>query len=232
MIKWPQPIDHLYILCDPVREPERATYLTKWLTTNNIDPSVYTLYSECYGTTLSAERAHAAYNPFQDRSRVELQRDISSYNLKPSEISLVINWGAAARRAVEAGHKTVMLFESDVLFSETFMEDLARAMEAIQSHPWDFLSISAGAHMRPSRPTEFTGPGWFRAPYYYHTRTADAMIFKVNMLEKIVRTLFPFAEVLDWELNYQLSLHKSISYWLDPPIIRQGSGKEYPTTLV
>jgi hypothetical protein len=57
------------------------------------------------------------------------------------------------------------------------------------------------------------------------------MIFKVSMLKQIVGTLFPFAEVLDWELNYQLTLHKSISYWLDPPIIRQGSGKEYPTTL-
>ena len=67
--------------------------------------------------------------------------------------------------------------------------------------------------------------------HYYHTRTTDAMIFKVDMMAKILGTLFPFAEVLDWELNYQLSLHKSRSFWLDPPIIRQGSGKEYKTTL-
>ena len=64
-----------------------------------------------------------------------------------------------------------------------------------------------------------------------HTRTTDAMIFRVPMLEKILTTLFPFAEVLDWELNYQLTRHSSVSLWLDPPIIRQGSGKEYETTL-
>jgi hypothetical protein len=57
------------------------------------------------------------------------------------------------------------------------------------------------------------------------------MIFKVSMLDKILNSLFPFSEVLDWELNYQLTLNSSKSLWLDPPIIRQGSGKEYPTTL-
>jgi hypothetical protein len=57
------------------------------------------------------------------------------------------------------------------------------------------------------------------------------MIFQVSMLQKICETLIPFAEVLDWELNYQLALHNSRSLWLDPPIVRQGSGKEYPTTL-
>jgi hypothetical protein len=57
------------------------------------------------------------------------------------------------------------------------------------------------------------------------------MIVKVGMLDKILGTLFPFSEVLDWELNYQLTRHRAISWWLDPPIVRQGSGKEYRTTL-
>jgi hypothetical protein len=58
------------------------------------------------------------------------------------------------------------------------------------------------------------------------------MIFKVSMLEKIVGTFLPVAEVLDWELNYQLTLHGSRTLWLDPPIIRQGSATgEYATTL-
>ena len=60
------------------------------------------------------------------------------------------------------------------------------------------------------------------------------MIFQVSMLEKIVKTFLPVAEVLDWELNYQLTLNDSKTLWLDPPIVRQGSSthtREYESTL-
>jgi hypothetical protein len=43
------------------------------------------------------------------------------------------------------------------------------------------------------------------------------------MLKKIVTTYFPFAEILDWELNYQLQRHGSKSLWLDPIIVKNGS---------
>jgi hypothetical protein len=229
--KWPAPIDHVYILCDPAREPDRATYLTKWLSDQRIDPSVYTLFLECYGTTLNPADAVKAYNPWQDRRPVEKERNFNSHNLKLGEISLVLNWAAAARRAVDAKHTCVMILESDVLFGEAFLPKLSDALNALRDDPWDFLSLSAGANLRPKRNPGDTAMAWFNAPGYYHTRTTDAMIFRVSMLEKILKTLFPFAEVLDWELNYQLELNKSVSMWLDPPIIRQGSGSVYPTTL-
>jgi hypothetical protein len=58
------------------------------------------------------------------------------------------------------------------------------------------------------------------------------MIFAVPMLAKISNTFFPCADVLDWELNYQLNLHRARCLWLDPPIITQGSGSGvYETTL-
>jgi hypothetical protein len=143
---------------------------------------------------------------------------------------LVLNWAAAAQAAVAAGHNVVMMLESDVLFDDGFLMKLTAVMNPLEGKDWDFLSLSAGAGLRPPRNPQ-SHDGWFSAPYYYHTRTTDAMIFKVDMLKKILGTLFPFVDVLDWELNYQLTLHKSISLWLDPPILRQGSGKEYATTL-
>ena len=124
-----------------------------------------------------------------------------------------------------------MILESDILFLDNFLENLQNSLGLLQKDGWDFLSISGRDDLRPKRLPGDTCLRWFRNPGYYHTRTTDAMIFQVSMLEKIVGTLFPFAEVLDWELNYQLSLHSSRSLWLDPPICRQGSGKEYPTTL-
>lgn len=229
---WPAPIDHVYILCDPVKEPDRATYLLNWLQENKIPSTSYTMSLACYGSDLTAADACRVWNPWVDRTPVEKQRNYNSYNLKLGEISLCINWATAAAQAVAAGYRYVMFFESDVLFSDRFLEKLAVALAALDDDPWDFLSISYGPELRPPRKEgDENRPAWFRAPPYFQTRTTDAMIFRVDILRKILGTFFPFAEVLDWELNYQLTLHDARSYWLDPPIIRQGSGREYPTTL-
>ena len=234
MHRWPAPIDHAYILCDPAREPDRAAYLTAWLGQNQIDPACYTMGLSCYGDTLSVDEAFKVYNPWQNRKPVERGRSHGSYNLKLGEISLVLNWAAAAKAAVAAGYEVVLFLESDVLFFPEFLTALAQGFKALEGKPWDFLSLSAGADLRPARPPETEGMrGWFPCGGggYYHTRTTDAMIFRGSMLEKIIGTLFPFCDVLDWELNYQLSLHNSTSLWLDPPILRQGSSREYATTL-
>jgi GR25 family glycosyltransferase involved in LPS biosynthesis len=231
MTRWPEPIDHTYILCNPEKEPERAAYLTQWLARHTIDSSVYTMGLSCYGCDITAELAHSVYNPWQNRKPVEKARGHNSYNLKLGEISLVLNWAAVAQAAVKAGHKVVMILESDVIFDDDFLPKLAEGLRAFDRGYWDFLSLSAGPNLRPQRNDDEKLQKWFMVSHYYHTRTTDAMIFKVDMMAKILETLFPFAEVLDWELNYQLSLHKSRSFWLDPPIIRQGSGKEYATTL-
>jgi GR25 family glycosyltransferase involved in LPS biosynthesis len=178
------------------------------------------------------ETVDRVYNPWVDRKPVERQRNFNSYNLKLGEISLVLNWAHAARDAVQRGFFCVMILESDVIFHDDFLPALQTSLLQLEGRPWDFLSLSAGAGLRPPRRSDDGGVrDWFPAPHYYHTRTTDAMIFRVDMLRKILDTLFPFAEVLDWELNYQLTFHKSQSFWLDPPIIRQGSGKEYHTTL-
>ena len=229
---WPAPIDHVYILCDPKREPDRAKYLYEWLAAQKIPSSSYTIDLACYGSDLSVDTAYGVYNPWVDRSPIEKERNFNSYNLKRSEISLCINWASAAAKAVADGHNIVMFLESDVRFEEGFMEKLETSLRLLDTRDaWDFLSISYGPEMRPFRKAGETHLEWFPAHPYYHTRTTDAMIFRTEMLNKILGTFFPFAEVLDWELNYQLSLHTSKSYWLDPPIVKQGSGTIYPTTL-
>ena len=226
-------IDHIYILCDPQKEPDRASYLYKWIDTNAIPADKYTMGLFCYGCDLTTDMLYKFYNPWQNRKPVERERNFNSYNLKPGEISLVLNWHDVAKQAVEKGFAHVMILESDVIFPDNFLDLLKQSMSILRDQhiEWDFLSLTAGAGLRPYRAQGDTALGWFPAPPYYHTRTTDAMIVKTSMLKKITDTLFPFAEVLDWELNYQLTLHSSRSFWLDPPILRQGSWKEYSSTL-
>lgn len=233
-IPFPSQIDHLYILCNKQKEPDRAAYLEKWLSDNKIDPKSYTFSCFCYADTIPHEDIWQVYNPW-NKARMTLLRSANSYNLKLGEISLCVNWAAGALEAIQAKHNVVMFWESDVLPDSDFLAKLNSALillEAEHGSNWDFLSISSGANLRPQRPSgESSVQKWFPVTNYFHTRTTDAMIFKVDMLQKIYSTFFPFSEVLDWELNFQLSANKSRSFWLDPPIIRQGSGTVYATTL-
>lgn len=229
MQSFSSPIDHCYILCDEEKEPTRAKYLQTWFQTHNICSSSYTFCMPTYGTDalFQSDIIWKFYNPWK---RVK-HGNFNSRNLKPGELSLIFNFALVAQKAIQAGHRVVMILESDVLFCENFLERLEEAMEALPS-AWDFLSLSASAGLKPHRSAVSPQQLWFPPINpYFHTRCTDSMIFRVSMLESVLKTLFPCAEVLDWELNYQLTLHQSKSLWLDPPILRQGSGKEYETTL-
>jgi hypothetical protein len=227
-------VDHVYILCRPDKEPDRAAYLQKWLNDNRIDPAQYTLGMATYGDDpfFQSKDLWTVYDPWTTQYGRTVQ-NFNSRNLKPGELSLLMNFAAAAKAAVAAKYTTVMILESDVLFCEKFLDRLQTAMSALPP-TWEFLSLSASAGLVPKdlHPHQL----WYSPLQpYFHTRCTDSMIFRVTMLEKILQTFFPFAEPLDWELNFQLSLHKAHSLWLHPPILRQGSGVGgtgvYSTTL-
>ena len=230
--RFPEPIDHVYILCNPDKEPDRAAYLRGWLAEHDIDPTQYTLGAACYGSDpyFQTRDVWDMYDPWTTKYGRRVQ-NFNSKNLKPSELSLILNFGAAAAEAVRAGHRIVLILESDVIFCEDFLNRLREALVALPP-TWDFASLSASANLTPKRTEADVGRLWFPPLQpYFHTRCTDSMLFRVPMLQNICGTLFPCAEALDWELNFQLSLHDSTSLWLDPPILRQGSAKEYPTTL-
>lgn len=228
MNSFPTPIDYCYILCDPEKEPDRANYLKQWFKEHNVNPAQYTFYMPTYGTDplFQTDAVWRFYNPWGRPAR-----NFNSHNLKAGEISLLFNFAMTARKAVQAGHSVVLILESDVLFAEGFLEKLGQAMAALPPQ-WDFLSLSASVGLVPHRTPADAGRLWFSPTNpYFHTRCTDSMIFRVGMMEKIMGTFFPCAEALDWELNYQLTRHGATSWWLDPPILRQGSGTDYPTTL-
>jgi len=236
MTRFPSPIDHVYILCDPVKEPDRANYLTTWLKTHAVDPTQYTMCMDCYGTDpfFQTRAVTRVYDPWRRRPL-----NFNSRNLKPAEISLVLNFAGVARRAVAAKHSVVLILESDVLFAEDFFTKLGAALQVLPPR-WDFLSLSASAGLVPAAAIHQLGPSgrvWYPPNHpNMHTRCTDSMIIRVEMLERILGTLFPCVDPLDWELNYQLSLHQATTWWLHPPVTAQGSGvvgsgRTYLTTI-
>lgn len=231
-------IDHVYILCDPVKEPDRAAYLHAWLRENRIYPAHYTMVLDTYGSDAYFQE-RAVWDSYDPWSTAHGRRPLNfnTTNLKPTELSLIWNWGAVARRAVLAGHRVVMILESDVLFCEDFLTRFGAAMLALDNQTggaWDFLSLSASADLTPD--SQQPGRLWYPPNHpQLPTRCTDSMVFRVPILAKILETLFPCAEALDWELNFQLVLHQARAFWLHPPVTRQGSGTTanhtYPTRI-
>ena len=60
-------------------------------------------------------------------------------------------------------------------------------------------------------------------PHEFVYRCTDSMLFQVSYLAKIITTLIPFRECLDWELNIQNMHHKGKTWWADPPLAEQGT---------
>ena len=235
-LRFPEPIDHVYILCDPKREPDRAAYLTNWLKDNDIDPTNYTMVLDTYGDDpfFQTKAVWDFYDPWTTKYGRK-PMNFNRTNLKPAELSLIWNWAGVARRAVQAQHRVVLILESDVLFCPDFLHAFQTSLKALETETkgWDFLSLSASAGLTPQNTTHKL---WYPPNHpALPTRCTDSMVFRVPLLEKILGTLFPCAEVLDWELNFQLTLHKARCWWLHPPVTRQGSGTTaahtYPTTL-
>jgi hypothetical protein len=49
------------------------------------------------------------------------------------------------------------------------------------------------------------------------------MLFTTEYLKRLSTTVLPFKEIIDWEMNYQLMLHKGTPLWADPPLAEQGT---------
>jgi hypothetical protein len=54
-------------------------------------------------------------------------------------------------------------------------------------------------------------------------RCTDSMLFSTEYLRRLAHTVLPFKEIIDWEMNFQLMLHRGKALWADPPLAEQGT---------
>jgi hypothetical protein len=119
----------------------------------------------------------------------------------------------------------VLIFESDSWLRDDFVPRLNDLFQDLSRKEWDFVSLGEGVRTRPPRcePSFYAPTKVYEPPHSFVFRCTDSMLFKVSYLRKIVSTLFPFRECLDWELNLQTMVHKGKAWWADPPLAEQGT---------
>jgi len=230
---WPEEIDKVFVLIHQRKEKERFERLLPHLVARGIPADRISVCAPTWGSELTTETIFGCYDPFC-RQGVPIFT-FKARSLSRGEISLVMNFYAAAQASVENNMQKILVLESDVWLREDFLERLHDVLRLTKETEWDYISLGEGARTRPTNcDSSLFGPTKIYPPnHHFVYRCTDSMLFKVPYLKKILPTLLPFRECLDWELNIQALAHQSKSLWADPPLVEQGTalGRQ-ETTLI
>jgi hypothetical protein len=180
-----------------------------------------------WGSELTSEEYFRYYDPFVKRLGFPQQCSFKAAMLLRGEVSLVLSFRKAVHEAIRRPEDVVMVFESDVVLREDFVDRLKSLLEDAKGKAWDYISLGEGCGTRPPghppsyfAPTRLYDPG---TPWVF--RCTDSMLFQRKFLLKLAVTLDTFRECLDWELNVQLMANRGIALWADPPLVEPGSGR-------
>lgn len=154
------------------------------------------------------------------------------YPLTPSEISLCLKQKEAMRLFLENSKKDYMfIMEDDVILIPSFVEELNKYLKTIPED-WDvaYIGHSGGARVDPKDLID--GQHWYKRDFPQGKGT-DSMLFKRTTIESIYKHMcrWKISFPIDHELTYILDSLMFSVYWLDPPIVAQGSQTGYFNTF-
>ena len=216
----------IYLLCNPQKEEERFKQLLRTLILAGIPKELIQVSAPTWGDTLTNDLIFKVYDPFLKRGNLPAF-SFKAARLTKGEISLVLNFFSAINIASKtlADNECIAIFESDVYLRRDFVHRLNRIIEDLSGQEWDYVSLSEGVGTRPQgcddgyyQPTKL-----YKPPHTWVFRCTDSMLFSKRFIDKLIKTIIPFKECLDWELNFQMMLHRGVSFWADPPLVEQGS---------
>ena len=225
-------IDAIYLICNPAHEQDRYNSALRRMTGHGFPMEKVKIAGPTWGTSLSADLCFQVYDPWLPRPIPALV--FKSRALLRGEISLTLNFYSAIKDAHEAGYKSIMVLESDVIFHQQFTERLAQIYEELGDKPWDYISLSdgVGTHLGEYMPNRPQYGLWYSAPQtailapkFMTFRCTDSMLLGQRFIAHLYKHLIPFRDCLDWELNYQLYAMNGTAYWAEPHIVEQGTCK-------
>lgn len=228
--QWPDEVRAVYVLCHPEKEKARWERLLPHLLKRGIPADRIRPCAPTWGTELSADQIFSVYDPYLRRGGIPTFT-FKAAGLTRGEISLAMNFGAAvadiSRRTGEDPPGLFLTLESDVWLREDFvacLRDLLVSAEGVEP-AWDYMSLGEGVGTRPpGAPVSYYAPTRaYVPPHQWVFRCTDSMLFTTRYINRLAKTYFPFKEIIDWEMNFQLMLNRGKALWADPPLAEQGT---------
>jgi hypothetical protein len=222
---WPDTVKAIYVLCHPTKEKERYERLIPHLLQRGIPGDRVHVWAPTWGSELTNQQIFTAYNPYLERPPLPTF-SFKGANLTRGEISLGINFATAVLNvACSSEQGLIMFLESDIWLREDFVPRLNDLLQDTKGRPWDYLSLGEGVGTRPpGAPLSYYSPTKaYTPPHQWVFRCTDSMLFTTEYLRRLSQTVLPFKEIIDWEMNFQLMLHRGTALWADPPLAEQGT---------
>jgi hypothetical protein len=224
-LDWLPPI---FIMCHPEYEPIRYKILCEHLPRRGIPLDKVTWVRGPWGSTLTSTQYFAEYDPFEERFGSKMALNFKSAGLLRGEVSLVLTFKEVIWQALCNGADIVVVFESDIVLREDFLERLQKLLEKARGRSdWEYISLGEGVGTRPPghTPSYFSETELYSPGTLFPFRCTDSMVFRRQYLEILEQTMKHFRECLDWELNVHLQAVKGRALWADPPLVEPGSGR-------
>jgi len=145
------------------------------------------------------------------------------YPLQPEMVSLGLKQKEAFRRIGYGEQNIGMMFEDDAIICENFKETLHIYMNSLPND-WDVLFIGQGGGKRIPKEKLQDGVFWYKKDHPAD-RCADSIIFKKEAARKIYDSMNHYKICFnpDPELGFWMKVLNMNVYWLEPPIVAQGS---------
>jgi hypothetical protein len=221
-------------MCHPEYEPIRYQLLLSHLPKCGIPLDAIHWVRGPWGSEISAADVLKVYDPFYGRHGFSMAMSFKSAALLRGEVSLVLTFYVAIQQALKTSGEIFLFFESDVVLRADFLERLESVLNESSTREWDYISLGEGVGTRPRGAdfSYFTPTRLYQPDHQFVFRCTDSMLFRRSFLEKLQRTLLPFRECLDWELNFQMLLHRGVALWADPPLVEPASGRWRAVSLL
>jgi hypothetical protein len=228
-------IKTLYLLCSPNKEPARFKRVLFSIIVSGVPKELLQICAPTWSDTLTTDTIFKVYDPYLRRG------DLPTFcfkaaRLSKGEISLILNFYSAIQEASKnlADGQSILVLESDAYLRRDFVPRINTIIHDLSGQEWDYVSLSEGVGTRPPGCEEsyYGSTKLFKPPHPWVFRCTDSMLLSKRFVDKLTKTLLPFKECLDWELNFQMMLHRGVSFWADPPLVEPGTNFSRDTSLL
>lgn len=223
-------VSMIYIIINKEQELDRYNYLNKWFGDNKILNYKYVNY--CYKNNLTDELVNKYYKDDKDRFKEKTLLNYGKVNstrsLSKSEISLAINHIKVLEDAVYNNYNSVLILESDAIFSDDFIHKWNDLYSSRLPKNWDIVVLGNGVDKLHYGSVKSILSLQKEKKYVYNNpsylfRCTEATLFSYNACKKILQTIIPFNAPIDHEYEHN-SLENNLNVFLcEPAIIFNGS---------
>ncbi len=139
--------------------------------------------------------------------------------IKMSELSLSIKHILAYEKIIKENYDIALILEDDIVFESNF-KLLFDSYFINTPDDLDFAFIGNGCGLKIE---ELKDKQHLYIKDNPATKCTDSYLITNSAAKKIMSDLIPITVPIDFELNFSIKKHRLKTYWLEPPLISQGS---------